>query len=250
MTICENQGCEIEIPSVSDTVTIATDDWPYLYLEKRSIPLQYWIVLLVVVGIAWFSTRRVFDNARNINSHFFFLGGAFLLIEFKSITELALLFGSTWIVNSVAVSAVLMMVLFANLIVSRLARINMNTLYLLLAVSLLISFLTPLDHLLAYGILARAVGAGILLGMPIFFSSAIFATSLKGTNDVVGAFASNFLGSALGGILEYGSLAFGIKSLYLIGAILYIVSWMTSSQGRLLPVWISNRLNTQSSPTE
>jgi len=127
--LCVERACTVEAPLGFASVPLATDDWPYLYLERRGIPLPYWVVLLVVLAIAWVSTRKAFSTTRRLDWHFFFLGGAFLLIEFKSITQLALLFGSTWIVNAVAVSAVLLMVLLANLMVSRARRLNVTVLY-------------------------------------------------------------------------------------------------------------------------
>jgi hypothetical protein len=181
---------------------------------------------LAVIAIAWVSTRKAFPGARRMDWHFFLLGGAFLLIEFKSITELALLFGSTWIVNAIAVSAVLAMVLVANLMVAKLGA-NVKLLYTLLFISLLLGFAMPLKLLLPYGSVARVAASGLLMGLPVFFASAIFATLLKQAQDVTLAFSSNFFGSAVGGILEYGSLAFGIGSLYLFGAALYIASWIT-----------------------
>src|SRR4029079_17361523 len=50
---------------------------------------------------------------------FFLLGAAFMLLETKSIIQFALLWGSTWIVASLAIAAVLIMALAANFIVSR-----------------------------------------------------------------------------------------------------------------------------------
>ncbi len=47
----------------------------------------------------------------------FFLGAGFMLIETKAVVHLALLFGSTWVVNSVVFLAVLVMILLANLYV-------------------------------------------------------------------------------------------------------------------------------------
>ena len=225
--LCRQMGCTVESPLMYDPVPLATDDWPYLYLERRSIPTPYWVVLLAVIAIAWVSTRKAFPGARRMDWHFFLLGGAFLLIEFKSITELALLFGSTWIVNAIAVSAVLAMVLVANLMVARLQRVNVKLLYTLLFISLLLGFAMPLKLLLPYGSAVRVVASSLLMGLPMFFASAIFATSLRQTQDVTLAFSSNFFGSVVGGILEYGSLAFGIGSLYLFGAALYIASWIT-----------------------
>jgi hypothetical protein len=225
-TVCERMGCAVEAPLTFDPVPLATDDWPYLYLERRGIPTPYWVVLLVVIVVAWVSTRRVFSEARHIDWHFFLLGGAFMLIEFKSITELALLFGSTWIVNAIAVSAVLGMVLLANLIVARFRHVNVKLLYVFLLAFLLLGFVIPLELLLPHGSLSRMIASGLLLGLPLFFASAIFSTSLKKTQKIAVAFGSNFFGSAVGGVLEYGSLAFGISSLYVFGAVLYVLSWL------------------------
>jgi hypothetical protein len=224
--LCEDIGCAVEPPLTFDPVPLATDDWPYLYLERRSIPTPYWVVLLVVVAIAWVSARRFFPEARRVDWHFFFLGGAFMLIEFKSITELALLFGSTWIVNAIAVSAVLGTVLLANLMVSRVRRVNVKMLYILLFVFLILGFVLPLELLLPHGSVVRLVVSSFLMGVPLFFASAIFANSLKRSQDVTVAFSSNFLGSAVGGMLEYSSLVFGIGGLYVFGAALYVFAWL------------------------
>lgn len=229
--LCVQRGCTVEVVDNTLAVPVATDDWPYLYLERRDVPLSYWVVLLVVVLIAWGSRRVAFAAERGLDWHFFLLGAAFLLIEFKIVTELALLFGSTWIVNSIAVSAVLVMVLFANLVVARLRRVNLNLLYGLLAVTLTIGWLTPLNVLLPLGTVERLLGAVVLTGLPLFFASMIFSTSLKQASDVSRVFGSNFFGSAVGGVIEYASLALGISALYVIGAALYLVSWFVRPRG-------------------
>jgi spermidine synthase len=224
--LCGRIGCQVEKPLQFDTVPLATDDWPYLYLEGRGIPLQYWIMFLVIVATAWAGTRRAFPDARHIDLHFFLLGAAFMLIEFKSITELALLFGSTWIVNVIAVSAVLVMVLLANLLVSRLRRVNVTALYVLLFAALAVEWALPLRALLPYAGLTRAVASGLLMGLPLFFAAAIFSVSLKSRREITVAFASNFFGSVVGGMIEYGSMAFGLRSLYVFAAVLYALSWV------------------------
>ena len=43
----------------------------------------------------------------------FFLGAAFLLLETKSVTGFALLFGTTWVVNAIVFMGVLLAVLAA-----------------------------------------------------------------------------------------------------------------------------------------
>ncbi|HEY5670730.1 MAG TPA: hypothetical protein VIS10_12085, partial [Anaerolineales bacterium] len=194
------------------------------------IPFSYWIVLVIVLIIAWISTRKVFPRVKGMNWHFFFLGGAFLLIEFKIITELALLFGSTWIVNAIAISAVLIMVLLANLLIAKLRSIKLSMLYVLLFLSLAIGYLISLNVLLPHGYLTRIIGSTILMGLPLFFASAIFATSLKQSNEINLAFSSNFYGSAVGGVFEYSSLIIGIHNLFLVGAMMYLASWLLKSR--------------------
>ena len=50
-----------------------------------------------------------------LNSRMFFLGAAFMLLETKAVVQMALLFGSTWLVNSAGFFTVLVLILFANL---------------------------------------------------------------------------------------------------------------------------------------
>jgi hypothetical protein len=119
-------------PDLQD-VPLPTDDWPYLYLRGRIIPAAYWQTLLVVGLLAFFILRRYFPEALKPDWHFWLLGAAFLLIEFTSITKLALLFGTTWLVNALAISGVLVMILAANLIVLMTKRVNIRLCYALLS---------------------------------------------------------------------------------------------------------------------
>ena len=47
----------------------------------------------------------------------FFLGAGFMLLETKGVVQMALLFGSTWMVNSIIFFAILVMILLSNLFV-------------------------------------------------------------------------------------------------------------------------------------
>ncbi len=51
------------------------------------------------------------------NWQMFFLGAGFMLLETKGVVHMALLFGGTWIVNSIVFFAILVMILCANLFV-------------------------------------------------------------------------------------------------------------------------------------
>src|SRR6185295_14189265 len=50
---------------------------------------------------------------------FFLLGAGFMLLETKAIIQFALLWGSTWVVASLAIASVLGMALVANFVVAR-----------------------------------------------------------------------------------------------------------------------------------
>ncbi len=101
---------------------LLTDEWPYLYMRSRSVPDNYLIVLILTVLVSlaavWRMVPRI-DFRRPSNWNFFLLGAAFALLETPGITELALVFGSTWITNSIVISAILLMILLANLLVVR-----------------------------------------------------------------------------------------------------------------------------------
>jgi hypothetical protein len=64
------------------------------------------------------------------------------------------------------------------------------------------------------------------MALPLFFAGIIFATSLRDLTTVEVAFGSNLLGAVVGGMLEYSSLMFGIRALYLIAALAYVLSWL------------------------
>ncbi len=209
-------------------IPLTTDDWPYLYLRSRNIPDAYWQAILLIVLLSMIMISRSFPQALKPEWHFLLLGAAFLLIEFKSITELALLFGTTWIVNALAISGVLLMALLANIIVLWRSKINLNLSYLLLFSTLALSYFFPLDILIGTAPLFRVLASTLLLSLPIFFAGLIFSESLRQAGETAKPLASNLSGSVTGGVLEYGSLLWGIKSLYVIAAIVYLGAWITS----------------------
>jgi spermidine synthase len=202
----------------------ATDDWPYLYLKEHQVPDVYWQVLLLLLVLSVIVILTIFPESTRVNFHFFFLGCAFFLIETKSITETALLFGSTWIVNSVVISAILAMILAANLFVRKRKPTDVRPYYTLLLGSLLLNYMVPVSSMLGQNFLLRGLISGFAISLPVFFAGIIFAISLSKMKTVELAFGSNLLGSVVGGMLEYSSLIYGIRSLYILAAFMYILS--------------------------
>ncbi len=215
-----------------EDLPLTTDDWPYLYLRVRGVPAAYWQALLLIGVVCLALIARSFPNALRPNWHFWLLGAGFLLVEFKSITELALLFGTTWLVNALAISGVLLMAMGANLVVLRWPRLNLRLIYALLFASLILTYFFPLDLLIGLSPAVRAIGSMILLSLPLFFAGLIFGESLRQAGETAGPMASNLSGSVAGGVLEYGSLLWGIKSLYVIAAVVYAGALLASRTQR------------------
>jgi len=216
----------------ADALPLTTDDWPYLYLRRKVMPIVYWEILLLLALICPVLIGRSFPGALRPQWDFWFLGAAFLLVEFKSITEMALLFGTTWLVNALAISGVLVMVLAANAVAMRGPRLALGALYAALFGSLALSGLFPLASLNALSPALRGVAGMILLSLPLFFAGLVFAESLGRAGETSRPLASNLSGAVAGGVLEYGSLWWGIKSLYVIAALLYAGAFLASRRAR------------------
>jgi hypothetical protein len=100
------------------TPTIATDDWPFLYLRSPGIAPYYLVALGVllacaVIGVALAGRATRMPLRRGFSPHFFVLGIAFLLLETRSLVTFSLLFGTTWTVNALVFFAILLSVLVA-----------------------------------------------------------------------------------------------------------------------------------------
>ena len=92
-----------------ERVAPVSDDRPYPYLLVPSIPNFYLLVLGLILA-ASLVVVRVAGGPLNKMARFldlFWMGAAFLLLETKNIVQFALLFGTTWFVNSLVFAGVL-----------------------------------------------------------------------------------------------------------------------------------------------
>jgi hypothetical protein len=205
------------------SITPATDDWPFLYLRGRSFPTIYiaalaMVLLFAIVGSLALAPRGVL---RRFDWHMFFLGVAFMLLEVKSLTTFSLLFGSTWLVNSLVFFAILSSVLLAILVNSRLKVRRIWPYYLLLFGILAINILLPPETLLLGNAAVRYLFASFLAFAPVFLANIIFANSFRDSETADIAFASNLLGIMIGGGLEYFSMLIGYRWLLLLVMLFY-----------------------------
>ena len=109
----------------------------------------------------------------------FFLGAGFMLLETKTVVQLALLFGSTWFVNSMVFFTVLLLALLANLFVIKWPPARLRWHYAGLFAILVGGVLVPLSVFLSGGLLWRYVAPRVLALGPMFFAGVIFATSFR-----------------------------------------------------------------------
>lgn len=212
---------------------LTTDDWPYLYIQGPSIPRMY-ILIIVSILVILFIIKRFLTSAENnrINMHFFFLGSAFLLLEFQNVSKAALLFGSTWIVNSYIISSILLLGLLANLFIYHFKAVSTRLFYILLLASLTVLYVIPIEIFNIYGYWTKSILAVMLLNLPVFFAGVIFINSFKNSPSKHTAFGSNMMGAAVGGLLETISFISGIRALLLAVAALYILSFLYLKENR------------------
>jgi hypothetical protein len=214
--------------SYTGTVRLTTDDWPYLYIERAAIPQMYLVIIIALVILFIAANRFLMSMGEDtVNLHFFFLGSAFMLLEFQNVSKSALLFDSTWIVNSYIISAILALILLANVCVYYFSIKNVLPVYAILLASVLITYFIPLDVFNSLGYPAKSILVSLILNIPIFFASLIFITSFSNAPLKNTALGSNLMGAALGGLLEPFSFVIGIKALLIIVFLLYLLSYVT-----------------------
>ncbi|WP_058867903.1 class I SAM-dependent methyltransferase [Chloracidobacterium thermophilum] len=211
-------------------IRIPTDDWPFLYLRPDTVPYAYLTVLTLILVTALVAVRQTFGadllTSRRFDPVLFLMGAAFLLLETRMVTELSLLFGSTWIVNASVFAGVLVMVLLANGYVIRRTPSRIQPWYVPLVISLLAVWWLGAGMLNQFSLLTRGILGGLLFALPVFFAGIIVSTLLKRAKDVPGALGSNILGSVVGGCLEYLSMYAGLRKMTLLAIALYLTAYL------------------------
>ena len=152
----------------------------------------------------------------------FFLGAGFMLLETKGVTELSLLFGSTWVVNAVVIAAFLLMGLLANALISFQA-VSRKLAYIILFCLLAAGMILPYTILSGLSGAEKILAAAVMVGLPVFFSGLVFSRSFKDVSQPAHALGVNLLGAVVGGALENlvmigGTPILGVLAIALYGA--------------------------------
>lgn len=206
---------------------VSTDDWPFFYMPRRIYPVSYLIMVLQILVLSVALTANFSgESPRFSHLSFFFLGMGFMLVETKGITEMGLTFGNTWQVIGFVIAGILTMAFFGNCAVQRLNIKRPVVAYLFLLASLALGWFVARSGGFASTPLGRLETA-IMLTCPLLFSGIVFSTTLSQKGQVSGIMASNLLGAICGGLLEYNSMYFGFRSLYVIAMACYVLAFVS-----------------------
>lgn len=201
----------------------AKDDWPFLYLKTRHIPRHYIIVIAMILvisaGTVLLLTR---GEGGGWSWQFFLLGAGFMMLETKSIIQLALLWGSTWVVASLAIASVLTMALVANYIVSRIEVRRPWVVGGVLLALLAANYLIPVGRIGFESRAAESLFYAVLIFSPIVCAGLLFGSAIMRSDSIGRDYGTNLLGAMAGGVGEYLSLVTGFNALLMVIALAYV----------------------------
>ena len=214
-----------------DDVDASTDDWPFFYMSYRIYPTSYAVLISIIFIVSLFFVKKLTKmNYNNFSFTCFFLGVGFMLIETKGITELAKIYGSTWVVVSVVITSILSMAYLANLMIIKNVQISVNKIYFFLIISIFLTYLTTYINFYNYPTIFLKFLIPFILTFPVFFSGLAFSKELVSYGSIANALSCNVLGALVGGLLEYNSMFFGFKFLYILAIIFYFLAYITSNK--------------------
>lgn len=232
-------GPTIEGNLSTQRITPATDTWPFLYMERPALPAMYLFIMYLFVSagvVSIWLTGHADRRSALVHVPFALMGAAFFLLETKSVIAFSLLFGATWVVNSLVFFAILCSVLVANLIVARWTVQRPWPLFAILLAVLAVQYLVPLRLLLDIeNFSLRYVVTSAMLFAPVFVANLVFSSFFKDTAQSAAAFGWNITGTMIGAALEYTSMAIGYRNLTLIVLVLYASCFWWARRSRLGP---------------
>ncbi|HSA60347.1 MAG TPA: hypothetical protein VLJ37_11760 [bacterium] len=219
------------VAPVEGSLRTATDDWPFFYLRKPMLPTLSLRGMFIMAGLALLllflflpRPKHELKGQRPLSIQIFFLGAGFMLIETKAVVSMALLFGSTWVVNSVVFFAMLVMILAANGWILKFEPKRLWPYYGGLLTALALNVLIPLDVFLGISRSLQVVGSCALVFSPVLFAAVLFAAAFRHTGAPDRAFGFNIAGAMLGGLAEYGSMLLGFRHMLWVAILFYALS--------------------------
>ena len=215
---------ELDVESAPEP---ATDNWPYPYNFTNTIPQTYLTVALILIAVAWFMVRKVIRLDERQTWPMFMLGAGFMLMETQLISRLTLYFGTTWIVNSIAISTILAVLVLSNFYVMWRKKVDSPIYPAILVASLALNFFYPWETLpyepWVVGMLLSGAYA-----VSVFMAGVIFVSTLDKAKKKSSALGANVMGAVVGGLSQNLSFIYGLKALLPLAAVFYIAYFITS----------------------
>jgi hypothetical protein len=208
----------------------ATDDWPFVYLEHRTIApiyLQSFALLVLLIAVIGLVVRKQYPGER-ARPEFFLLGIGFALVESAAIVRLSLLFGSTWVVNAVVFASVLATIFAANAAVLRGQAPRLLHAWIGVIVTLVINAVFPVQWLLSAPTAGRVAAAAWLVGAPMFYAAVCFSRLFASQRTTGLALGINLIGAMAGGGVEYLSMILGMSAIWWLAVVVYALAWLAS----------------------
>jgi spermidine synthase len=209
------------------TAVPTTDDWPYFYQHRPGVPVSVIAISAILITLCWALMRRVGAGVQSMEWALFYLGAGFMLLEVQIISRTALLFGTTWIVNSLVISALLLVIVLANVVAKLHPRFSKQAGYVGLLLSLTLAYALPLRWLFLESLWLKIIASMLLLCAPVFFAGIVFVRTFAEAGFKGEALGSNMLGAAAGGFLESLSYWTGLKALIIVAALLYLAALLS-----------------------
>ncbi len=212
---------QMQVLEEPSAYTLPVDDWPFINLAGRAIGRDHLIALGMMVVISavmiggFLGPRLSGRPARARLAVFFLLGVAFMLLETSTITRMALITGSTWVVTQSAVLLVLLASLVASQLILRYRRPTLAQGFWLLLLGAALNYAVPMGAFLSLGGLRLPASAATLY-LPVLGCSIVFGRMFADSSYSDAELGVNILGAVFGGVLEYASLIIGIRHVYVI----------------------------------
>ncbi|WP_051549495.1 spermidine synthase [Nocardioides sp. URHA0032] len=204
------------------------DDAPFLYYDGGMLPAIYLWALGGILLLSLVLVRAIGGPLRSMRPYadLFCMGAAFLLLETKNIATFANLFGTTWVVNAMVFTGVLLSVLAAVEATRRFRTPSLPVVFALIAASLALAYVVKPEWLLQLPFWPRLLLATAIAFLPIFLANVAFAKRFAESDNSQAAFGVNLLGAILGGCLEYAALLTGYRNLLVVVGALYLLAFL------------------------
>ena len=216
-----------------DLISPPTDDWPYLYLDQPGIHAHYLqagaiIFLLSIISVIFSAGRK---NIKNSDWTLFLLGASFLLLETKSVTEMSLLFGSTWQVNVLVFAAILMLIFGANLFILRKGPFDITRIFFGLFIYIGFSYAVLTHSLLALPLAGQWIAGVLVTAVPLFFAGMLFSQIFENRQEPTTSLGYNLMGTICGDCWNTAPWSWELKTcIYWLWPFISWLFWFTDGR--------------------